>query len=709
RYAIDYNNDSPENLSVWGGNKDCNGNASGPAVHPMLSFWHWRNLNPDEGIYVDVFRAANAGTGTAAIAWTPVWAYTYNATTRDQLAWERVEIDMVRAIEQVTGIPWAALTSNADTHDDDFFFRIRLDARVNTAVDDGIYVDNIDVYENIETVHKLWSQFENPGGLGFGGGDYLDNIDQPSAWWQRWRNGGDWNAIDWDSHSGVRSFTDSPPEGVTYRHSTFGVLEMNSIIDLRGTQNTDKPVMFFWSRFNIGAGDFALVQVAPENPAQNAQQYERLYHWDAWQTVWSKNEWSRRDTWGREQVDLTPFIGTRLRVRFVLYAYSNSSYLRDGWWIDDVQFRIAGPTNPVVYGIPFFDNAQNTANWVTEGIWGLAPDLWKGSGGGPASLGPNPWYGYFIDCTGSCNTGQANTLLNSVPVPSAYPDTGSYVAAMEAYEATHPGKVLRDYVADINHDFGSAGRPTGGEFDNTWADYYTGRWVRDITIEAGDYTFIARSDDGIRMRYETVPAGGEPPGWNLIESWRYQSANPPYMVTVTLPAGNYRLILEWFEATGSAVIQATVGNNVFSFSDSPRATAAGPVVNTIKYGDSSLMLDGVLNLFNPSPGTPGYVWAPQLQFYSYYSLPSSSTAKVEVSDTGGFTWTQTNLANGCTPGCDNPTVSGAYTYMPPTYDWRLRRHNLTAYADKFIGLRFRLTTAGNAADGWWITEINVRN
>lgn len=124
------------------------------------------------------------------------------------------------------------------------------------------------------------------------------------------------------------------------------------------------------------------------------------------------------------------------------------------------------------------------------------------------------------------------------------------------------------------------------------------------------------------------------------------------------------------------------------------------------------MLDGVLNLFNPSPSTPGYVWAPQLQFYTFYDLDTNNFARVEVSDTGGFTWTQTNLANGCTPACDNPQISGSAQWMPPpvgTKDWRLRRHNLTSYANRFIGLRFRLTTDNNVNDGWWITEITVNN
>ena len=705
RYPIDFNNDTPENLTVWGGNKDCNNNPSGPAVHPMLSFWHWRDLNPNEAIYVDIFRPANTDTGTASIAWTPVWSYTYNSTTRDQLAWERVEIDMLAAIQQATGLSWATLKSNGDTHDDDFYFRIRLDARSNTSVGDGIYVDNVDVYEKQEVVHKLWSQMDNPGGLGLGGGNFIDNIDQPSAWWTRWWAGGDWFGIDWDRRSLLRSFHDSPPENTNYRHLTYSVLEMSTVIDLRGTQASDNPIMYFWTHYNVGDNDYVMVQFAPENTSQTVQQYERLYGWDAWQTVWIQSEFARRDTWGREQIDLASFIGTRIRVRFLVYSYSGSGSLRDGFWVDDVRFVL---NNPTIYGLPFFDGAQNTANWVAEGIWGLAPDMWKGSGGGPAALGPNPWYGYFIDCPASCSTSRANSTLNGVPRPEDYPDTGTYVAAMEAFDVANPGLVLRAYSSEIDYDFGSSGRPPGGEFDNTWSDHFVGRWVRDIQVQAGDYTFIVRSDDGVRLRYETYPAGGEPPGWNLIEQWKTQGATV-YMANVSLTAGNYRMILEWFEATGSAVIQLAVGNNTFSFSDSPRLTQTSPVIESVRYGDSSLMLNGLLNLYNPSPGTPGFVWAPQLQFYTYYDLDSGNRAYVEVTDSGGFTWTQNNLSNGCTPGCDNPTISGWAQWLPPSRDWMLRRHNLASFVNKYIGLRFRLYTTSSVNDGWWITEIQVNN
>ena len=69
-------------------------------------------------------------------------------------------------------------------------------------------------------------------------------------------------------------------------------------------------------------------------------------------------------------------------------------------------------------------NAQNTQNWVVEGIWGLDAEKFRGSGGGPASLGPDPWYAYWFDCelsitplgplttTGCSSTSRFNTLLS---------------------------------------------------------------------------------------------------------------------------------------------------------------------------------------------------------------------------------------------------------------------------------------------------------
>jgi hypothetical protein len=242
-----------------------------------------------------------------------------------------------------------------------------------------------------------------------------------------------------------------------------------------------------------------------------------------------------------------------------------------------------------------------------------------------------------------------------------------------------------------------------------------GRWYRDISVLPGDYTFITTSDDAVRLRYDTIPPTSPATGtasWNIINNWSTH-ARTVDMSTVTLAAGNYQLILEWFEGTGGATIILQVGNNNFSFSDSPKASASptSPVIPSVAYGNSSLILDGLINLNRPT-GVPAASWIPRLQYYTYYQLGASATARPEVSFDGGFSWTTSNLQNNCPSGFGarcNPIISGTISWLPVNGDWELRSHDLRSYVNQNIGLRFRLNTTSNVLDGWWITEINVNN
>lgn len=773
RSPIDFNNDSPENLLTWGGNKDCANNNSGAATNPIMTFWQYRRLNANESFSVDLFRLANTTTGTTAIAPTAVWTYTYNSRTRDQIAWERVEIDINAAIKQVTGFTLAQLKANADTHDDDFFIQVRLDARSDTSVSDGIFVDNINIGEATETVHKLWNSTKNvtplAGAPAAGNGNgprFVDDIDQPAEWWLRWQTGGEWTGINWDAHSGVRSFHDHANSNTTYKHDTLSILEMNRVIDLRGALKTDNPTLYFWDHYSTGDDDSILVQIAVQDqyemtgtaPATAAQKRDRqgygyVYNWGSttsyasstsWTTIWSLGEFQRRDTWGREQIDLRAYAddpttttvneGKRIRIRFVLDALDTSSSLRDGWWIDDVRVEFRQPN---VIGLPFFDGAQNTANWITEGKWGLAPDLWKGSGGGPAQLGPDNWDIWWVDCLQwmltpsrttpqttpvndlnqiACTLSQAGTFLDATQLPRTVAGTNAFFAARPAW--TSPGMRLQDTNAIINYDFGSTGRPFGaasGAGGGTWDDYYVGRFIRDITVLDGDYTFITTSDQSVRMRYETTPASA-PAGWNIINNWTSHTRTVN-MATVHLNAGSYYLVMEWYEKDGPATIILQVGNNNFSFSDSPRACVTCDPVTSVAYGNSSLLLDGVLNLntpINPATGLPITNFFPRMQFFTYYDLGASAAGRTEVSIDGGFSWTQNNMTLNCPAGvpsaqCD-PTIWGTASWLPSAgKEWMFRSHDLRSYVNQYVGLRFRLQTSSDVRDGWWITEIQVNN
>ncbi len=754
RFPIDFNNDSPENLTLYGGNRSCYDGTSTPAaVHPILSFWHWRKLAANDGFRIDLYRAPKPPS-TSVIGPVAQWTYTYNALTATQVVWERQELDMRGAIEKATGLSWATLTTNADKYDDDFVIVFTLDALTNTAVSDGIYIDNIVIGEYTENSYKLWptnrSYTAVTGAPVAGNGtgtNWIDNIDSPDDWYNRWTTGGKWGAITWDSHSGVTSLHDSNGSSSTkYLHQSYNVLEMNRILDLRGTNNTDIPTLFFWNHYNVGRGDEISVEIAVQDDTElttsptprNLTGYDYRYQWGSatsytngksWQSIWSKGANSRNDAWVREQVDLRNFVGKRLKVRFVLNAYSDSSNLGTGWWLDDIQFTFR--TNEI-FTVGFSDAAQNMRYWIPEGRWGLAPDQWRGSGGGPAELGSSPWTVWWFDCiTWLRNAAQAgpnasylnqdycdentwNTFFNYVTRTATGTDAWitpkTNLATNKLVSGLHYIKTFSDVV---NYDFGSDGRP--GTASDTWYDNFGVRMIRPITVTGGEYTFIMASDDGIRVRVQTeaggVPAGFSSTFWNIVSNWTFHGRAVDYK-SVTLQPGNYNIILEYFEGSGDAIVQMQVGTNKFSFSDSPKAGAGTsfPVVKSIPYSDSSLILNGVFNLNMPSGYTTAQ-WKPRLEYYTLYFFDSNSYGALEVSADGGFTWTQSGLTDSCPAGVDcSPNTWGYQNNTPANGGkWVLRSHNLSSYVNQNIGLRFRMHTDSTTQDGWWITDIVLGN
>lgn len=713
RYPIDLNNDTPENRDQFFENNPAGGNSQvAPAARPMLTFWHRRELSNSDNLYVEWTKSPNPGPTD----WNVMWAYYYASTTSIQRAWERIEVDL--------SFLQAGTQATASKIDDDVLIRFRLDARSgnSSSVNDGVYVDSIDIRDYAETSHLLWDPSINTG---YGAGTnirYTDDVDTPNNWWERWYLGGDWSAEEFDQRNGVRAFHDSPPQNTSTQIRAFPTLEMARIMDLRSTTSGNQPTLYFWNHYNIGNSHAIRVQVSAENAsysrAANETNYERRTGWDTWTTVWSQGGSSRVETWVREQIDLSGYAGRRIRVRWVMDAFSGTS-TRDGWYVDLISFE---HRQPVPIRLPFLDPAQNLANWIAEGVWGLAPDQWRGSGGGPADLGPSFWQGTFYDCervrgSACSSTSHFNQVL--------YTDYNNFVE--RAPSTDH--RDLKQTALDIYHDLGS-GRPTGasinptwgGVNNNTWYDTFAARWKRDTIIQSsGEYTFITISDDGARLRWQykdgaAAPPGfpAVPPGWNIIEYWRdtgrYVSiGSVDFMRNVGINP-TYELILEWYEKSGDAVMIFSAGRSNFSFTDSPRAganPALFPVVNSVAYGNSSLLLKQPLDLQGAT--------RPAVEYYTRYKIDGGSSANVEVSVDGGFTWTRNNLNStayggwSCPSGAScSPNYNGTYWSDTDPNLWQLRQHNLSAYVSaRFVNLRFRLATGSSVVDGWYITDIQV--
>src|SRR5262249_36143012 len=93
----------------------------------------------------------------------------------------------------------------------------------------------------------------------------------------------------------------------------------------------------------------------------------------------------------------------------------------------------------------------------------------------------------------------------------------------------------------INYDW-STGGPIGLPTDN-----FSLRWPGRFSFPAGDTTFTATADDGIRVFVDGTP---------VIDAWRDQGATT-YTATRTLTAAQHEVKVEYYEAGGLAVAQVS--------------------------------------------------------------------------------------------------------------------------------------------------------
>jgi hypothetical protein len=430
-------------------------------------------------------------------------------------------------------------------------------------------------------------------------------------------------------------------------------------------------------------------------------------------------------------------------------SVTNPKY--DGWYIDDIRIVPRYDTTIIadIENDVFYDGATNLTNWITEGIWGLDPEVTATGGSSAATLGI--WSEYWWDCNNCTSLAPGGTPSNQQMLRGAdrFLDnadivTGVVTGLSSSFNSRTP---TRRSVLDINYRMGS-GTPRPSV--TSYTDNFVGRWVLNTPvigtasgIAPGQYTFLTLSDNGVRMKIDEIDASGtvispvrpEATEWNVINNWS-DHGEVPDMGRVTLQNGRrYRIILEYYERTGTATLTVSLGGSTFSFTDSPKQGAGVifPDIPALPNASTTLTLNGVLDLQDTT--------RPILEYYTLYELNNDSRAIVEVSDDGGFTWRNNGLTTdvplvtgGCGSGAnsstcefyDDPEFGGAIR-IPGANTWQLRRHNLSLYENKLIMIRFRLnrsTTQCMSSDNtctstnwnynqngwfvsWWIVDITV--
>ncbi len=217
--------------------------------------------------------------------------------------------------------------------------------------------------DDLESGGNDWLVIDNSGGTGLG-----DLIGDPTASGSNWTFGTPQNTAGIGAHSGTNVWA------TNLKGDTVDSSASDLISPAIGLFGGNRATLEFWQTYEFsssssdgsdGFGDFSIesgtVSISTDNGAN-------------WTDLTSMNDGASAD-WEPVQLDLTPYIGNIVRIRFDYQLFSFNSNTRLGWMLDDFQITmnqvaqtaiqvtnnlaeaavtIVGPTNRIATGEGFF-------------------------------------------------------------------------------------------------------------------------------------------------------------------------------------------------------------------------------------------------------------------------------------------------------------------------------------------------------------------
>lgn len=525
---------------------------------PILEFWHHWDINDSndssDKLYVEI--SANDGN-----TWTNVWNYSSNSSGNSAPpgfgssipraafsynrndAWTREVVDLS---------PWLGLPASGNDYG--IRLRFRLDARSGTRVGDGWYLDTVCLRRNLNNTITLPFADDLEAGIG------------------NWLNYAGWRVSNEAAYSGNFAFTESP--GGNYATDTYHLLELKHTVNLIGTT---KPTLYYWERYTLAQDDRLMVHIqqvdADGIPISN------------WSYVAESNRYRTTNMgWSRAAVDLRPFVGQYVRIRFEVDALTNAA-VADGTWID--QISIVDRTDEIQYRAdPYYEDVETLApgEWVLGHKWDTVSVFRNlGSGG---SLGPGQWTATWYDnVTNTCSSNA--TLASQVGVTT---------------------------LDQINYDWGN-GFPAGTGITN--GDTFGAIFRRTLVYtQPTTFNFTGDANAAIRI-YD-----------NGVLAYEYGWTNCPSTTTFTSPnytftTGTHNVEVRYYETTGSAKIVLGFSGESMVFHDSPTG-------NYEHLTDTRVELEGEISLIGLTD--------PVLFWEHRYAIGSGDNMRVQVSTDEGFNW-----------------------------------------------------------------------
>jgi carboxypeptidase T len=165
-----------------------------------------------------------------------------------------------------------------------------------------------------------------------------------------WSTGSGWGLTS-NAHTPPYAFTDSPSG--TYPANANNSLTLLNNISLVGYNHAE---LRYWAKWAIEPTfDFGFVEVSTNNGSSwSALRSPHMHQGSGRSTpqqtnVWGYEGYSPGSDWVEERLDLSPFAGTSIRLRFRLA--SNASRNRDGLYVDDIRvygYTVAADTGFIV-------------------------------------------------------------------------------------------------------------------------------------------------------------------------------------------------------------------------------------------------------------------------------------------------------------------------------------------------------------------------
>lgn len=156
---------------------------------------------------------------------------------------------------------------------------------------------------------------------------YFNNLSNASGWTSQ----SGWGITNQQFYSPPSSITDSP--NGNYPPNTIRTFTLNNQLSLVNSVNAE---LTFYAKWAIEPNyDFAQVLISTNNggtwiPLCGKYTVEGTIDQDPGQPVYE----GFQNSWVKEQIDLTPFIGNQIRIRFMLVSDGFEEY--DGFYFDDI-------------------------------------------------------------------------------------------------------------------------------------------------------------------------------------------------------------------------------------------------------------------------------------------------------------------------------------------------------------------------------------